>query len=83
MEHAQILRYQEYRLLIDTMVSMKNYDILLYKARRYIIRICTYVQRGPKVSTHTLGLIPPPCFIFDGCCFADGILYLLVRGFRH
>ena len=42
-----------------------------------------YIQRGPKVSTHTLGLIPPPCFIFEGCCFADGILYLLVRGFRH
>ena len=33
--------------------------------------------RGPKVS------IPPPCFIFEGCCFADGILYLLVRGFHH
>ena len=32
---------------------------------------------------HTLGLIPPPCFIFEGCCFANGILYLLVRGFRH
>ena len=41
------------------------------------------IQRGPKVSTHTLGLIPPPCFIFEGCCFADGILYLLVRGFRR
>ena len=33
--------------------------------------------------THTLGLIPPSCFIFEGCCFADGILYLLVQGFRH
>ena len=21
---------------------------------------------GPKVSTHTLGLIPLPCFIFEG-----------------
>ena len=37
----------------------------------------------PKVSTHTWGLIPPPCFIFEGCCFADGIMYLLVRRFRH
>ena len=36
-----------------------------------------------KVSTHTLGLIAPPCFTFEGCCFADGILYLLVRGFRR
>ena len=34
----------------------------------------------PNVSTHTLGLIPLPCFIFEGCRFADGILYLFVRG---
>ena len=41
------------------------------------------IQGGPKVSTHTLGLIAPPCFTFEGCCFADGILYLPVRGFRR
>ena len=41
------------------------------------------IQGGPKVSLHTLGLIAPPCFIFEGCCFADGTLYLLVRGFRR
>ena len=41
------------------------------------------VQGGPKVSLHTLGLIPTWCFILEGCCFADGILYLLVRGFRR
>ena len=41
------------------------------------------VQGGPKVSLHTLGLIAPPCFILEGCCFADGILYLLVLGFRR
>ena len=40
----------------------------------------TNIQGGPKVSLHTLGLIAPPCFIFEGCCFADGTLYLLVRG---
>ena len=28
---------------------------------------------GAKVSTHTLGLIPPPCFIFERCCFANSI----------
>ena len=44
---------------------------------------CLNIQGGPKVSTHTLGLIAPPCFTFEGCCFADGILYLLVRGFRR
>ena len=22
-------------------------------------------------------------FVFEGCCFADGILFLLVREFRH
>ena len=46
---------------------------------------CIYIiiQGGPKVSTHTLGLIPPSCFILEGCCFADNILYLLVRGFRR
>ena len=38
------------------------------------------VQGGPKVSLHTLGLIPTSCFTLEGCCFADGILYLLVRG---
>ena len=41
------------------------------------------LQGGPKVSLHTLGLIEPSCFIFEGCCFADSILYLLVRGFRR
>ena len=42
-----------------------------------------YIQGGPKVSTHTLGLIAPPCFTFESCCFADDILYLLFRGFRR
>ena len=32
------------------------------------------IQGGPKVSLHTLGLIPTSCFILEGCCFADGIL---------
>ena len=41
------------------------------------------IQGGPKVSTHTLGLIAPPCFTSEGCCNADGILYLLVQGFRR
>ena len=47
--------------------------------------MCTryYIQGGPKVSLHTLGLIPTSCFILGGFCFADGILYLLVRGFRR
>ena len=40
-----------------------------------------YLLGGTKVSTHTFGFIAPPCFIFEGCCFADGILYLVVRGF--
>ena len=34
-------------------------------------------------SGQTLDLIPSPCFIFESCCFADSILYLLVRGFRQ
>ena len=38
---------------------------------------------GPKVSGHTSGLIPPLCFILEGYCFVDGILYLLVRGSRR
>ena len=50
---------------------------------RIFIFFLEYIQGGPKVSTHTLGLIAPPCFTFEGCCFADGILYLLVRGFRR
>ena len=41
------------------------------------------LQGGPKVSLHTLGLIPTSCFLLEGCCFSDGILYLLVRGFRR
>ena len=53
---------------------------LKYKSRR---SYTTIIQSGPKVSLHTLGLIAPPCFIFEGCCFADSILYLLVRGFRR
>ena len=48
-----------------------------------IISYNIYIQGGPKVSLHTLGLIPTSCFILEGCCFADGILYLLVRGFRR
>ena len=32
------------------------------------------IQRGPKVSTHTLGLKPPPCFIFEGTyLFEDSV----------
>ena len=41
------------------------------------------IQGGPKVSLHTLGLIAPPFFTFEGCCFANDILYLLVRGSRR
>ena len=41
-----------------------------------------YIQGGPKVSLHMLGLIPMSCVLLEDCCFADGILYLLVRGFR-
>ena len=43
-------------------------------------QIIDIYAEGPKVSTHTLGLIPPPCFIFETCNFADGILSLLIRG---
>ena len=42
----------------------------------------TIVEGGQK-SVGLLSLIPPPCFIFESCCFADGILYLLVQGFGH
>ena len=30
------------------------------------------VQGVPNVYEHTFGFIPPPWFIFEGCCFADG-----------
>ena len=63
----------------DDDCNIKIIKIILYNINIYYINI----QGGPKVSTHTLGLIPPPCFIFEGCCFADGILYLFVREFRH
>ena len=49
----------------------------------HAVNIIMCTTGGSKVSTHTLGLIPQPCFIFEGCCFADGILYLPVRGFRR
>ena len=48
------------------------------------IRVCIYRAQGggggggAKVSGHTFGLIPPSCFILEGCCFEDGILYLNV-----
>ena len=35
----------------------------LYK---FIVVKFVIIQRGPKVSTHTLGLKPTPCFIFEG-----------------
>ena len=54
-----------------------------HSAKSTPMRCYTDVQGGPKVSLHTLGLIAPSCFIFEGCCFADSILYLLVRGFRR
>ena len=57
-------------------------DLILWSEDSYVY-FNVNIQGGPKVSTHTLGLIAPPCFIFEGCCFADGILYLLVRGFRR
>ena len=38
---------------------------------------------GQKSVGKRFGLIPPPCFIFERCCFADSILYLPVRGFRR
>ena len=47
------------------------------------LKLFIIIQGGPKVSLHTLGLIAPSCFILEGCCFADSILYLLVRGFRR
>ena len=57
--------------------------IFVFKEFYYGNIVSVKVQGGPKVSLHTLGLIPTSCFILEGCCFADGILYLLVRGFRR
>ena len=57
--------------------------ILFLIVMEAIFNISLLIQGGPKVSLHTLGLIPTSCFILKGCCFADGILYLLVRGFRR
>ena len=61
-----------------------NYIINCYKGNKckfVLYADDTNIQGGPKVSLHTLGLIPTSCFILEGCFFADGILYLLVRGF--
>ena len=55
--------------------------ILSYQIRQYFSSI--EYTGGSKVSLHTLGLIPTSCFLLEGCCFSDGILYLLVRGFRR
>ena len=62
--------------------QLTNYDFFKLDMEKKLYNICI-IQGGPKVSLHTLGLITPPCFIFEGCCFADGTLYLLVRGFRR
>ena len=62
---------------------VKICHIFGYVVTRQYLVMSYIIQSGPKVSLHTLGLIAPPCFIFEGCCFADSILYLLVRGFRR
>jgi len=75
--------------------AILDFDWLMLKADWFMALTCQnmyglcphqnpdLIQGGPKVSTHTLGLIAQPCSTFEGCCFADGILYLLVRGFRR
>ena len=50
----------------------------------FFVYLALILGRGEvSVQMQTFGLIPPPCFIFESFCFADGILYLLVRGFRR
>ena len=38
---------------------------------------------GGGVAKSQFSYIPTSCFILEGRCFADGILYLLVRGFSR
>ena len=45
----------------------------------YQIMFTQKYRWGPKVSTHTLGLIPPQCFIFEGYSFADGAVYISAK----
>ena len=58
-------------------------DISDHKIYVHNILYVHNIQGGAKVSLHSLGLIPTSCIILEGFCFADGILYLLVRGFRR
>ena len=67
----------------NAILKFPTWDLVTWQ--QCLLRSCPIIQGGggAKVNGHTLGLIPPSCFIFEGCCFADGILYLLVRGFRR
>ena len=64
-----------------TFQTYRQIRLILFIMHKNIL--CDNIQGALKVSTHTLGLIPPPCFIFETCNFAYGILSLLIRGFRH
>ena len=55
--------------------EMKSRIIDLWSEDSYVY-FNVNIQGGPKVNTHTLGLIAPPWFTFeDNCYFADGVLY--------
>ena len=54
-------------------------------SKRLLKRLC-HLKGVLYLRCHefsVLGLISPPCFIFESCCFADGILYQRDRGFRR
>ena len=85
--------FSDNRHFFDLTLSQKdaNYEKMSMVSRGLIwsyvsidkLQSSPIIEGGPKVSLHTLGLIPTSCFILEGCCFADGILYLLVLGFRR
>ena len=59
---------------ISPQVPVLDPDLLnIYNLYHIVVKF-VIIQRGPKVSTHTLGLKPPPCFIFEGTyLFEDSV----------
>ena len=76
--YCDLAKIIQLSLLLSFLLSVAlSTSLISRKIQTFSLQLIK-IQGGPKVSTHTLGLIPPPCFIFEGCCFADGILYLFV-----
>ena len=72
------LFYKKTLLFIKTKPSNEQtFKTQCFKIKKNLTRHNRSENTG-GYSRYFLSLIPPPCFIFEGRCFADGILNLFL-----